>query len=54
VPWDADAAFDPPEAVDGAYYHFCVRFLRLCEACRGAGIDATVKDLDAFLWQVPA
>jgi hypothetical protein len=55
VRWDSgDVPFERPAEGDGEYWAFCVRFLRLYEACLQAGLDVTVKSLDAWLWQVPA
>jgi len=39
--------------VEDGYYQFCVRFWRLVEACRKAGVAVTVKSLDSCLWSVP-
>ena len=49
-----DIPFACPEGGDdgyGGYYDFCVRFLRLYEACRRAGREVTVKTLDGYLWR---
>jgi hypothetical protein len=58
VPWDAaDIPFPCPPGGDAApdgYYQFCVRFLRLYEACRRAGRGVTAKTLDCYLWAVPS
>jgi hypothetical protein len=44
---------DGDEAPNG-FYEFCVRFWRLLEACRASGLEATVKELDAWLWAPPS
>ena len=58
VRWSSlDIPFACPEGGDdgyGGYYDFCVRFLRLYEACRRAGREVTVKTLDGYLWAVPS
>jgi len=54
VHWDQkEIPFGPPGRADRGYYQFCARFMRLHEACRDAGLAPSVKDLDAWLWQVP-
>lgn len=57
VRWDRHVVpFDPPTHSDdapGGYYEFCLRFWRLLEACREAGLKVTVKSLDNYLWSVP-
>ena len=54
VPWgDCAARFAEPAEADPEYYRYCVRFLRLYEACHERGVEATVKDFDAYLWQIP-
>ena len=54
VPWsDRAVLFAEPQDADTEYYRYCVRFLRLYEACHERGVEATVKDFDAFLWQIP-
>ncbi len=47
------AAPAPPADVDAEYWDFCVRFLRLYEACREADLVVSVKSLDTYLWAVP-
>lgn len=42
-----------PDGADREYYSFCVSFWRLYDACRREGMGFSVKDFDAFLWQVP-
>lgn len=55
VRWDSkNLPFARPDDGDPDYYDFCVRFWRLYEACRQAGLDVTVKTLDHCLWAVPA
>lgn len=55
VRWSESAKpFESPAGADADYYWFCVRFMRLYAACRGEGVEARVKDLDALLWQVRA
>lgn len=58
VRWDAsEIPFACPshgDDVPDGYYQFCVRFWRLLEACRRAGLKVTVKSLDNYLWSVPA
>lgn len=51
VPWDGSyqSFLLPPEG-DQQYWSYCVRFFRLQEACREAGVRTTVKMLDALLW----
>ena len=54
VSWDqAHLPFALPAHGDEEYWKYCVRFLRLYDACRFAGVTATVKSLDAYLWAVP-
>jgi predicted RNase H-like nuclease len=54
VRWSESAKpFELPAGADADYFWFCVRFMRLYAACRREGVEATVKDLDALLWQVP-
>jgi hypothetical protein len=57
VHWDSTAIpFACPPGGDDAqygYYDFCVRFWRLYEACRRAGLDVSTKSLDTYLWSVP-
>jgi len=54
VPWDsAFVPFPRPHGADVDYYDFCVRFWRLYKACWDAGVAATVKALDQYLWAVP-
>jgi hypothetical protein len=54
VHWDsAHIPFPLPPHGDQDYWDYCVRLLRLYDACRQAGTSATVKELDAFLWAVP-
>jgi hypothetical protein len=57
VRWDSSSIpFECPPGGDAApdgYYHFCVRFWRLYDACRQAGLHVTVKALDMYLWAVP-
>ena len=38
---------------DREYWDYCIRFFRLYEAWRAAGVWVTVKTLDAYLWAVP-
>ena len=58
VPWQAAAVpFACPadgDAIPDGYHQFCVRFWRLLEACSAAGLSASVKSLDTYLWAVPA
>lgn len=42
-----------PSGSDREYRSFCVRFLRLYDACHEAGRVVTVRGLDNYLWQVP-
>ena len=49
----ANRPFECPSEADVEYDRFCVRFFRLYEACRAAGLSVTVKTLDNYLWQVP-
>lgn len=54
VRWDSrKAAFEQPLGSDAEYWDFCVRFFRLQEACREAGLAVSVKGLDTYLWAVP-
>lgn len=54
VRWDArEIPFERHPEADPDYWDFCVRFLRLYEACRSAGLAVSVKSLDACLWAVP-
>ena len=57
VRWDASQIpfACPPggDDVPDGYYQFCVRFWRLLEACRAAGLEVSVKSLDGYLWSVP-
>ncbi|GEM_PF-549495 len=54
VRWDSgQILFERPDEGDPDYWDFCVRFLRLYEACLRVGLDVTVKSLDTWLWQVP-
>jgi hypothetical protein len=54
VRWDSQLAPFPLQAPgDRDYWEYCVRFLRLYDACRLAGVQATVKSLDTYLWAVP-
>ena len=54
VRWDAkNLPFARPDDGDPDYYEFCVRFWRLYDACRKAGLEVTVKMLDNYLWAVP-
>jgi hypothetical protein len=54
VRWESSyTPFPLPPHGDPEYWNYCVRFFRLYDACRQAGTDATVKELDAFLWAVP-
>jgi hypothetical protein len=48
VPWERSYTLVslPPHG-DREYWRYCVRFLRLYEACEQAGLDATVKTLDS-------
>lgn len=51
VRWDSrEIPFARPPGSDADYWDFCVRFLRLCEACRSVGLAVSVKSLDAYLW----
>jgi hypothetical protein len=52
VRWESSCApFPLPPHGDREYY--CIRFLRLYEACRDHRVEATVKMLDTYLWAVP-
>jgi len=54
VRWDSgQILFERPDEGDLDYWGFCVRFLRLYEACLRVDLDITVKSLDTWLWQVP-
>lgn len=54
VRWESSyEPFPLPPHGDLDYWRYSVRFFRIYNACRQAGIDATVKELDAFLWAVP-
>ena len=54
VRWDSKSLpFPRPDEGDPDYYDFCVRFWRLYDACRQAGLEVTVKTLDHCLWAVP-
>jgi hypothetical protein len=55
VRWDSQATpfFALPPEGDPDYWDFCVRFLRLYEACHAAGLAVSVKQLDTYLWAVP-
>jgi hypothetical protein len=55
VRWDSQATpfFELPPDGDPDYWDFCVRFLRLYEACHEAGLAVSVKQLDTYLWAVP-
>jgi len=54
VRWDSEQIlFGRPDEGDLDYWDFCVRFLRLYEACLRVGLDVAVKSLDTWLWQVP-
>lgn len=55
VPWSADAVpFDRPPEGDPEYSNYCARLFRLYTAGRRSGVEATIKALDAYLWQVPS
>jgi hypothetical protein len=52
VRWDEQTIpFARPAEGDAEYWEFCVRFLRLHDACRAAGLRLSVKNLDSYLWQ---
>lgn len=54
VRWnEAEIPFPLPPHGDAEYWNYCVRFMRLLTACHKAGVTATVKSLDAYLWAVP-
>jgi len=54
VYWDShEIPFEQPSGADGEYWGFCVRFFRLYDACRRAGLSVSVKSLDTYLWAVP-
>jgi len=54
VRWNAgEVPFASPPGADAEYWDFCVRFLRLYEACRNADLAISVKGLDTYLWAVP-
>jgi hypothetical protein len=53
VRWDRSyIPFAMPAHGDREYWDYCLRFFRLYEACRTAGLQVTVKTLDAYLWSV--
>jgi hypothetical protein len=55
VRWESSyAPFALPPHGDRAYWDYCLRFFRLNEGYREAGLKVTVKTLDAYLWAVPA
>jgi hypothetical protein len=55
VRWDKnDVPFPRPAGADPAYWDYCVRLLRLQRACRQAGLEVTTRQLDVFLWEIPA
>ena len=55
VPWSADVVpFDRPPEGDAEYSNYCARLFRLYTACQRSGVAATIKALDAYLWQVPS
>lgn len=52
VRWEThQIPFERPPEGDAEYWEFCVRFFRLYDACRQAGLAVTVKSLDQYLWQ---
>ncbi|MGD0997110.1 MAG: hypothetical protein ABR941_02155 [Thermoleophilia bacterium] len=55
VHWDGkQIPFEQPPGSDDPYWDFCARFFRLYDACHQQRLSVTVKELDAYLWQVPA
>lgn len=54
VPWEgSNVPFALPAHGDREYWNYCLRFFRLYDACQAAGLQVTVKTLDAYLWAVP-
>lgn len=54
VHWERSyVAFDPPACGDRDYWDYCIRFFRLYDGCRAAGLRVSVKTLDVYLWAVP-